>query len=345
MVDAPILELEDITHAFAKKKTFKNINLNVSTGEIISILGESGEGKSTLLHCIAGFLPIEQGKIKLAGKLIGQKGYSLAPEKRNIGIVFQDLALFPHLNVWQNIAFSLQKNKDKIVDQMLELTNIKHIKNKYPHQISGGEQQRVALARSLACFPRLLLLDEAFGQLDMRTKRCLIDEFRPILKKMQISVIHVTHDFKEAFCFADRIAIMAEGKLAQISSPWNIYHHPKNKKVLSLLGPYHLVDTRVIDRNPLKLSSIMGTFTYPQNTSCSHSPQLIIRPEDLEFKRDGDKEGLIKEIKFIAPHREYIIDYQGTCLSISDYSETLSVKLGDKIKFSVAKRPSYLLQA
>ena len=343
-MDKPVLELENISHAFSRTSTFRDINLKLFPGEIVSILGESGEGKSTLLHCIAGFLSVKDGEIRFGENIISKKGYTLVPEKRNIGIVFQDLALFPHLTVWDNIAFSLRKNKENIVNQMLKLTGIGYLKNKYPHQISGGEQQRVALARSLACFPRLLLLDEAFSHLDPHTKESLISEFRCILKKLKVCVIHVTHDFKEAFSFADRVAIMAEGIFSQISTPWNIYHRPKNEKVLSLLGPYRLIDARVIERNPLKISSMVGTFTYEDNKIHSDSPCLVIRPENLMLGGDGDKEGVVREVKYLGSHREYTLDYQGISLPAYDHGDFRDYKLGEKTRFTIAKKPSCLFQ-
>ena len=171
----PILELEHIEHAFHDRKngktTFSRIDLTLHPGEIVSILGPSGAGKSTLLHCIAGFHPIHRGTIRLLGKAVSTPQHTLVPEKRHVGIVFQDLALFPHLTVEKNITFALDKKHGLgKVGTLLTLMNLTHLKKKYPHQISGGEQQRVALARALAPRPPLLLLDEAFSHLDRPTK-------------------------------------------------------------------------------------------------------------------------------------------------------------------------------
>ncbi|MCY4523922.1 MAG: ABC transporter ATP-binding protein [Halobacteriovoraceae bacterium] len=338
----PILELENITHFFSNKFTFKGVNLQLFPGEIVSILGKSGEGKSTLLNCIAGFLPIVEGKIKINGNIISEKGYSLCPEERDVGMVFQDASLFPHLTVRENIAFALRKDKKKITDQILNLMNIEYLKDKYPHQISGGEQQRTALARSLARFPPLLLLDEAFSHLDVHTKEYLMGEFHRILKKLKVSVIHITHDFKEAFAFSDRVAVMANGKFTQVSTPWDIYHFPKSEDVLSLLGAYHIVDACVISKGPLKLSSIIGSFVYEENISISNQPRLIIRPENFIIKKDGDKEGEVGEVKFLGSHREYVIYYRGVKVPAHDHGDNMDVRPGDKVRFAVAKRPSLL---
>ena len=339
----PILELKNIAHVYSKKFTFKNVNLKLLPGEIVSILGKSGEGKSTLLNCIAGFSPICEGEIKINESTISKKGYTLCPENRNIGIVFQDLALFPHINVEENVSFGLKKDKKRITYEILELVDIKNLKDKYPHQISGGEQQRVALARSLARFPRLLLLDEAFAHLDHKTKEYLMGEFHKILKKLNVSVIHITHDFKETFFFADRVAVMTEGKFSQISTPWDLYHYPKSEKVLSLLGTYHMLDARIISKTPLKLNSLVGTFTYETTTPFNNHPKLIIRPENLMVKKNGDKEGIVKKVRYLGPYREYTLEYQGHLLTAQDEGNIdESVIPGQKTKFTVSKRPSFL---
>jgi len=212
----PILEINNLKHSYENDKIlFENLNLEIDSGEIISILGPSGCGKTTLLRIIAGLETQTSGVIKINNQIISDANYFLPPEKRKIGLVVQERALFPHLSVLNNVTFGIhdQKNKQEIASDYLELFRVQSLRNKYPHEISGGEQQRVALARAMAPEPNILLLDEPFNALDGSLKNELHNETKKIFKERQATVLIVSHDTKEANYFADRSVLFMNNNI------------------------------------------------------------------------------------------------------------------------------------
>ena len=202
-----ILEIKDVSHSYDENETtLDNLNLTVNEGEKVSILGPSGSGKSTLLRLIAGLEKPQSGSISIKGNIVSTKDLVIAPEKRNLGLVVQEKALFPHLTVIENITFGIKKkrDKDKIVLDLLTLFKIDHLSKKYPHEISGGEQQRTALARSMAPSPELLMLDEPFSALDQNLKEDLYSELNQIFNERKQTILLVSHDIKEAEALSER---------------------------------------------------------------------------------------------------------------------------------------------
>lgn len=209
-----ILEISNLSHAYSKdSKSVTGINLNILSGERVSILGPSGCGKSTLLRLIAGLERPSEGEIKIKGIEVSSKESLVPPEKRNVGLVVQDKALFPHLSVYANICFGIKKNKtkDDIASELLNLFKIEDLKHKYPHEISGGEQQRVALARSLATDPDVLMLDEPFSALDKELKQNIYSEISAVFSEKKSTILLVTHDQNEAELMTERRLIMEKG--------------------------------------------------------------------------------------------------------------------------------------
>ena len=209
-----ILEISNLSHAYSKdSKSVTGINLNILPGERVAILGPSGCGKSTLLRLIAGLERPSEGEIKIKGIEVSSKEILVPPEKRNVGLVVQDKALFPHLSVYANICFGIRKNKtkDDIASELLNLFKIEELKNKYPHEISGGEQQRVALARSLATNPDVLMLDEPFSALDKELKQNIYSEISAVFSEKKSTILLVTHDQNEAELMTERQLIMEKG--------------------------------------------------------------------------------------------------------------------------------------
>ena len=213
-----ILKIEDLTLSYANQKVLEDVNLELSKGERVSILGESGSGKSSLLRCIAGFESVNNGKIFIKNKLVTSNNIMIPTEKRNVGMVAQEKALFPHLTVKQNISFGIEKkkNKDEVVTELTNLFKITNLMNKLPRQISGGEQQRVAFARSLAPSPNLLMLDEPFSALDNELKQELYYELDKIFDKQELSILLVTHDHEEAKILTSRLFKLTKGSLISI---------------------------------------------------------------------------------------------------------------------------------
>ena len=213
-----ILKIEDLSLSYANQEVLKDVNLELSKGERVSILGESGSGKSSLLRCIAGFESVNNGKIFIKNKLVTSNNIMIPTEKRNVGMVAQEKALFPHLTVKQNISFGIEKkkNKDEVVTELTNLFKITNLMNKLPRQISGGEQQRVAFARSLAPSPNLLMLDEPFSALDIELKQELYYELDKIFDKQELSILLVTHDHEEAKILTSRLFKLTQGSLISI---------------------------------------------------------------------------------------------------------------------------------
>ena len=213
------LKVKDLKKYYNQKEPLiKNLNFSVNKGDIISFIGESGSGKTTFLKCLAGLEKINSGSIELNGNILNNENSFVEPNKRKIGFVFQDYPLFPHLNVLENISINLEKNFFSKIDYILDLTNLKHLKKRFPDQLSGGEQQRVCLARALVREPELLLLDEPFSNLDVGLKSDLRKEIQSISKELNTSLIFITHDLYDAIEIADKIIFLKDGIMLQNSS-------------------------------------------------------------------------------------------------------------------------------
>ena len=285
MSENTILSLSQVDCGYNNETIVHGINLAISQGEIISFLGPSGSGKTTILRALAGFDPLINGEISLQNKIISKKGFTLAPEHRHIGLVFQDYALFPHLNVHDNISFGL-KNKTKNektlqVNELLTMVNLQGTSEKYPHELSGGQQQRVALARALATDPQILLMDEPFSNLDTDLRKRLSAEVCEMLKKRNITGILVTHDQDEAFAISDRIAVLKDGVLQQWDTPYNLYHQPCNRFVATFIGQGKFISGKAIDKLAIKTEA--GTLVSKTNGNWKEDSTLdvLIRPDDV----------------------------------------------------------------
>jgi len=268
-IEAPYLSVQDVSMAYADIKILDNLSMKLYKGEIGCLLGSSGCGKTTLLRSIAGFEKPQQGNISLKDQLLIGDGQFLPPEKRGIGLVFQDFALFPHLTIEENIGFGLshlkKSEKTNRIDEMLQLIGLQDTAKRYPHQLSGGQQQRIALARALAPKPQLLLLDEPFSSLDVELREQLAIDIRNILKQLEISAILVTHDQQEAFMVADKVGLMRHGRIVQWSSPYDLYHRPINDYVAGFIGKGTILPGVVIDNGKIDtaLGTLSGEFEMP----------------------------------------------------------------------------------
>ena len=244
-----LLECQDLVRHYGLIKPVDGVSLQLRPQELLSILGPSGCGKSTLLHLIAGLDQPQQGRIVIGGEEMSTPQRLVAPELRRVGMVFQDIALFPHLNVYDNVRFGLKGARDtqrRRVEEMLALVELAGTEKKMPHELSGGEQQRIAIARALAPAPRLLLLDEPFNSLDYRLRVQIRQDIRQILREAQVSAILVTHDQAEAYTFADRMILLSQGKVVQSGTPEEIYHEPQTAWVASFVGEANLVRLELI---------------------------------------------------------------------------------------------------
>lgn len=228
-----ILEIENLSKSYESKlEVVSDCSFSIESGNICAIVGESGSGKSTLFRLIAGLERPEKGSIKVEEKIVSNDKFIVAPKDRNVGLVFQDFSLFPHMTVKENIEFGLVKSKNKKVEELLKIIRMENFLNRYPHELSGGQQQRVSLARSLALDPSLLLLDEPFSNLDTELKSKLRKDVRNIIKDIGTSSIFITHDILDALDIADEIIFMDNGKIIKQCAIEDIFKDVKNEKIL-----------------------------------------------------------------------------------------------------------------
>ena len=292
------LELQQVDVAYGETPVVRSVSLILGAGEIGCLLGPSGCGKTTLLRAIAGFEPVRGGHILIRGEKVSRPGYTLVPEKRGIGMVFQDFALFPHLSVARNIEFGIAHlpagQRRSRVEELLRLVELPNIGGCYPHELSGGQQQRVALIRALAPKPALLLLDEPFSSMDVELRESLAREVRRILRSEQTSALLVTHDQSEAFAMADRIAVMQQGSIRQWDSAYNLYHKPADRFVAGFIGQGVWLPL-LRDTNHVLCSEFGPLF--PNRVELPHRAvseagddpplELLLRPDDVVYLEDG----------------------------------------------------------
>lgn len=259
--------------------------MHVNTGSLVCLLGPSGCGKTTVLRSIAGFQPLDDGEILINNRSVSLPGYTLPPEKRRLGMVFQDYALFPHLNIADNVAFGLRRlskqNASATVAAMLDIVGLSDMGDRFPHELSGGQQQRVALARALAPQPDLILMDEPFSNLDVELRERLSSEVRHILKKQGITAVLVTHDQQEAFALGDQVGVMCDGKLLQWDTPYNLYHEPNCKFVADFIGQGIFLDGTLTapDTVDTEVGSYQGDRAY--DWPIGSSIEVLLRPDDV----------------------------------------------------------------
>jgi iron(III) transport system ATP-binding protein len=278
-----LLEVENLRHAYGEQEVVRRLSFSLPRGAIGCLLGPSGCGKTTVLRCIAGFEAVQEGEIRLNGRVVSRPGAALAPEKRRIGMVFQDYALFPHLRIADNIGFGLHGAPDAErsarLRELARLVGLSEELHKYPHEISGGQQQRVALARALAPRPELLLLDEPFSNLDTELRERLSLEVRDIIRASGATAILVTHDQHEAFAMADEIGVLHEGRIQQWDTAYNLYHRPRNRFVADFVGQGVFLPARALNAHELEIE--LGVLKAETTPHGGHGLEVLLRPDDV----------------------------------------------------------------
>ena len=319
------VQLDDITQRFGDFVAVENINLDVSGGEMVALLGPSGCGKSTLLRIVSGFIRQTEGRVLFDGQAVDH----LTPSRRGVGIVFENYALFPHMSVAENVAYGLQAHKwprSRIaprVAEMLALVHMGEFAERKPRQLSGGQQQRVALARCLAIDPKVLLLDEPFGALDKNLRLDMQIEVKRLQREYGITTILVTHDQEEALSMADRIAVMARGRIEQVSSPTEIYDAPASLFVNQFVGTANVLPG-VFDRSEgaarvILEGGIRLDVPPPPGFINGSKVAVSVRPEQLRVVPSGGLPGIVKAVLPLGAHVVYEVEI----------APTLSVKLSE----------------
>lgn len=280
-----LLQIDALHHHYGDLAVVRALSLKLEEGEIGCLLGSSGCGKTTVLRCIAGFEPISGGSIRVGDTLLSSPSLHIAPEKRRIGMVFQDYALFPHLSIAANIGFGMHgaspAERQARVDELLTLIGLSGRGERYPHEISGGQQQRVALARALAPHPSLLLLDEPFSNLDVELRERLSQDVRRIIKQSGTTAILVTHDQNEAFAVADKIGVMRAGQIEQWDVPYNLYHQPATRYVADFIGQGAFLPGQAVDAYTVQMELGALQSRTPIDNSNQAPLQVLLRPDDV----------------------------------------------------------------
>ena len=327
-----IIRARSLTKSYGKEVVLSDFNLDVWNGSIVGILGISGSGKTTALRLIAGFDRPDSGMIEMRDQIISSEELFLPPEERNIGMVFQDYALFPHLNVEKNIAFGLTKDeiKNGRLEEVLTLCNLNHYRNKIPQELSGGQQQRVALARALAPNPEVILLDEPFTSLDAHMARELRDEVVALLRKTETTAIIVTHDQEEALSVCDVVSVLENGKVIQSATPQEIYLNPVSQTVANSVGDPNILKGFSVDG---RVETSLGTFV----SAYDGALDVSIRPECIELSLDSDGSYVVKECTFYG--HDQVISFQnskGEIFRARSLPNTI-YESGDKVNINISE--------
>jgi len=329
----PAIELKGVYKKFGSVSAIDGLSFTIEQGEILSLLGPTGCGKTTTLRLIAGLEEPDEGSVIIAGRIVADASTWVPPEQRKVGMVFQDYAIFPHLTVWENIAFGLKgitrRELKERVRKVLELVGLLELQGRYPHELSGGQQQRVALARALAPGPQVVLLDEPFSNLDADMRAQMRRDVQAILRRTNSTAIFVTHDQEEAFVISDRIGVLNQGRLEQLDTPEEVYHRPLTRFVADFVGLADFLQGWVTAEG---IATELGTFENLQNIPFGLRVDVMIRPEDVETIVDEGGNGLVVYREFKGPEIFYTIRLPSGQLVISARPSTDLIPLNTRVK-------------
>lgn len=321
------LELRSLSQQYGSVRALSDVTFQVEDGEILAVLGPSGSGKTTLLELLAGLTTPVSGEIRMGERTLSRPGYALPPEQRNIGFVFQDFALWPHMTVSQTVAFPLTMRRISAhertarVAEILSLVHLDGYGDRYPHELSGGQRQRVAIARALAPHPAVVLLDEPMSNLDARLREQMRMQIADALRHEHVTAVYVTHDRMEALSVADRIAILDEGQLVQVGTPDDLYRRPRSAFVAGFLGPAALVPARVLsaehDRVQIMTATgVMASAAAPPSCAAGQEGEWLVRPEHLrvvEGAQNADVllQARVRSAAYVGSHWQLALELPG----------------------------------
>lgn len=329
-----------------KEFALKDINLEIEQGEYFVILGPTGAGKTMLLETIAGFHIPDSGDVWIGGRDVT----NLAPERRRVGFIYQDYSLFPHFTVEENIEFGLKLNKSASSDankkrtaEIMDWLGVSHLAHRYPTTLSGGEQQKVAIARAVAVEPSLLLLDEPLAALDRRTRDYLRVELKRVKEELDITMVHVTHDQTEAMVLGDRVAVMMNGRILQVGTPFEIFNKPLNEEIADFVGVENILSGTVRDNKSgvAEIEVDTGTNIFAVSSYCEGKVKVFIRPEDIIIAESREEssarnclKGRIEEINDMGPLTRVRLDNSIVVLITKQSRERLGLRVGVEVYVS-----------
>jgi iron(III) transport system ATP-binding protein len=335
-----VLELDGVTKTYGDECAVQDLSIRVRDGEFLTLLGPSGCGKTTTLRLVAGLEEPDDGEVRIAGSSVAGNGRAVKPEDRDVGLVFQEFALFPHMTVEENVAFGLEDGDDSRVDEMLELVGLNEHRAKMPDQLSGGQRQRVALARSLAPEPDVLLLDEPFSNLDIGLRVRMREEVRRITKEAGVTTVSVTHDQEEALSISDRVGVMNDGRLEQVGDPERVFQTPESRFVADFLGHASFVPGTVTGEG---VRTSLGTVGMAQVEGLTAEYEgadvdVLVRPDDATaLPPEGDPDGRIVHRRYDGPSFTYRVELEdgGTVHCMHNHTESFEVGDGVRVRLEL----------
>lgn len=335
-----MLDIENLNLSLEGQPILADIELHLARGDIGCLIGPSGCGKTTLLRAIAGFVAPSHGTISIGNKPVSSPSRQVPPEQRRVGMVFQDIALFPHLDVAANIAFGISHQpatqRQQRVDDLLKLVGLPDMASRFPAQLSGGQQQRVAIARALAPKPQLLLLDEPFSALDAELREQVSRDVRRILKQEGITALFVTHDQDEAFTTADMLGVMTRGQLMQWDTPYRTYHRPATRFVADFIGRGSFIPGTVT--GPFSVRTCLGEFqgSLPGDLQPGDAADVLIRPDDIIHDDHSSRTARVVDRAFRGAHMLYTLELEDgirvPCLAPSHHAHAVNSRIGIRLE-------------
>jgi iron(III) transport system ATP-binding protein len=335
-----VLRLSEITKRFGATQALAGVSLDVERGEIVALCGPTGCGKTTALRVLAGFERPDAGQVEIDGRIVAGGGAWVAPDRRRVGMVFQDYALFPHLDVAANVGFGVPRgDRSGRVGELLELVGLGDLGHRFPDELSGGQQQRVALARALAPRPAVVLLDEPWGAIDPLLRGTLRDEVARILREAGVTALLVTHDREDAFSVADRIALMRDGRVVQVGAPEDLYFSPSDRWCAEFAGAANVIAGR---SDGASVVTALGNFPAPRPLVDS-AVQVLVRPELVGLEPDGSAPAEIVERTFLGHDVLYRVRLADGTDLWSQRPSNEQVPLGARVNVRVHEGPIIVL--